>query len=42
MPLQMETRTAVLRTGECMAVPAGMLHAVGGTEPFKVLQITLQ
>ena len=42
MPLIMEGREYVLHAGECMAVPANVLHAVGGTKPFKLLQITLQ
>ena len=31
-----------LGAGDCMAVPAGMLHAVGGGPAFKLLQITVQ
>lgn len=42
MPLTMEGKEYVIHTGECMAVPANVLHAVGGTRPFKLLQITLQ
>lgn len=42
MPLTIQDREYVLRTGECMAVPAHVLHAVGGTTSFKLLQITLR
>ena len=42
MPLTVEGKEYVIHTGECMAVPANVLHAVGGTKPFKLLQITLQ
>jgi quercetin dioxygenase-like cupin family protein len=42
MPLQLEGQTGCLMTGDCIAVPAGTLHAIGGTRPFKVLQITIQ
>lgn len=42
MPLQMGDRVYPLRAGDCMAVPAHTLHAVGGSLPFKLLQITLQ
>lgn len=42
MPLTVEGKETVIHAGECMAVPANVLHAVGGTEPFKLLQITLQ
>lgn len=42
MPLCIEKKTHLLRTGDCMAVPAGVLHAVGGAGAFKLLQITLQ
>ena len=42
MPLQMGDRVYPLRAGDCMAVPAQTLHAVGGSLPCKLLQITLQ
>lgn len=42
MPLTISEKEHLLHTGECMAVPANVLHAVGGTKPFKLLQITLQ
>lgn len=42
MPVQMDGQTVLLKAGECMAVPANVLHAVGGAQPFKLLQITLQ
>lgn len=42
MLLQLDGKTECLRAGDCIAVPAGTLHAVGGTGPFKVLQITIQ
>lgn len=42
MPLTIGTKRQILHAGECIAVPSGILHAVGGTTPFKILQITLQ
>ena len=42
MPIQMDGQTILLKAGECMSVPQNVLHAVGGTKPFKLLQITLQ
>ncbi len=42
MPLRLDAKTERLKAGDCIAVPAGTLHAVGGTRPFKVLQITIQ
>ena len=42
MPVRMDGRTILLKAGDCMAVPADTLHAVGGTKPFKLLQITIQ
>lgn len=42
MPLAVGEEEYVIHAGECMAVPSNMLHAVGGTKPFKLLQITLQ
>ncbi len=42
MPLKLDGKTERLTAGDCIAVPAGTLHAVGGTQPFKVLQITIQ
>lgn len=42
MPLYIDEEQYVLKTGDCMAVPAGKLHAVGGTKAFKILQMTLQ
>lgn len=42
MPLTLEGKTRFIDTGECMMVPAGIAHAVGGSEPFKLLQITVQ
>ena len=41
MPVYQEDKT-VLRAGACMAVPAGVTHAIGGEGPFKLLQITVQ
>ena len=35
MPLTMNGKTTVMRAGECVAVPAGTLHAVGGAGAFK-------
>lgn len=42
MPIIIDDKRQIIHTGECIAVPAGVLHAVGGAEPFKLLQITLQ
>lgn len=42
MPLRMDGEIIVLKCGDCLAVPAQKLHAVGGTKPFKLLQITVQ
>lgn len=42
MPLFLEGKTVLLQKGDCMAVPAGVLHAVGGSGAFKLLQITVQ
>lgn len=42
MPLIVKSKEIVIHAGECIAVPANVLHAVGGTKPFKLLQITLQ
>lgn len=42
MPLVMDGETRILKRGECLAVAAQKLHTVGGTEPFKLLQITVQ
>ena len=42
MPVYQEDKETVLRAGACMAVPAGVTHAIGGEGPFKLLQITVQ
>ena len=42
MPLSIEGRKLHIAAGECYSVPAGVLHAIGGEEPFKLLQITVQ
>ena len=42
MPVYQEDKETVLRAGVCMAVPAGVTHAIGGAGPFKLLQITVQ
>ena len=31
-----------LGAGDCLAVPAQTTHAIGGSGPFKLLQITIQ
>lgn len=41
MPLSMNSVEYVLKAGECIAVPSGTLHAIGGQSAFKMLQITL-
>ena len=42
MPLVIDETEYLLHAGDCMAVPAGVLHAIGGDKPFKLLQITVQ
>lgn len=42
MPLKTPEAQMVLRCGECTAVPAGTLHAIGGAGAFKLLQITVE
>ena len=42
MPVLTEGREHRIQAGQCFMVPAGKLHAIGGTEPFKLLQITVQ
>ena len=42
MPLRVNGACHLLGAGDCMAVPAGTLHAVGGGPAFKLLQITVQ
>lgn len=42
MPLVDGAQTRTLARGDCLAVPAGVTHAIGGAGPFKLLQITLQ
>lgn len=42
MPLKaLEVQTS-LQAGQCIAVPAGTPHAIGGAGPFKLLQITVE
>ena len=42
MPIQLEGREVCIHEGQCYMIPAGIPHAIGGTEPFKLLQITVQ
>lgn len=42
MPIRMEAQKHLLKQGDCIAIPANTLHAVGGSKPFKLLQITVQ
>ncbi|MCF0123163.1 MAG: cupin domain-containing protein [Ruminiclostridium sp.] len=42
MSLTLSGQVHVLCAGYCMAVPANVRHAIGGTKAFKLLQITLQ
>ena len=42
MPLTINGKTVHIGPGQCYMVPAQQLHAVGGKEPFKLLQITVQ
>lgn len=39
--LSFDAKNCILKTGDCIAVPAGTLHAVVGQSAFKMLQITL-
>ncbi len=41
MPLQCGETAHTLHAGDCIAVPANTLHAIGGSSPFKLLQITV-
>ena len=41
MPLRKDENTYLLKEGDCMAVEAGIDHAIGGAGAFKVLQITV-
>lgn len=42
MPIYMNEKKLVIAAGECLAVEAGVLHAIGGEGAFKLLQMTLQ
>ena len=42
MPLRLEGHEVRLGAGDCLAVPAQTTHAIGGSGPFKLLQITIQ
>ena len=42
MPLRLEGHEVCLGAGDCLAVPAQTTHAIGGSGPFKLLQITIQ
>ena len=42
MPVSLEGREVRIGAGQCFMVPATVPHAIGGTEPFKLLQITIQ
>ena len=42
MPLVIDETEYLLHAGDCMSVPAGVFHAIGGDKPFKLLQITVQ
>lgn len=41
MPLTRGGQTVSLAAGDCVSVPAGETHAIGGEGRFKLLQITL-
>ena len=41
MPLEKENETLILKTGECLAIPANLPHAIGGQGNFKILQIMI-
>ncbi len=42
MPVYEDGNKKVIHEGECLCVPKGVLHAVGGEGPFKILQITVE
>ena len=42
MPLRTEMGERILAAGQCLAMPTGVSHAIGGAGPFKLLQITVQ
>ena len=42
MPLRLDGHEVCLGAGDCLAVPAQTTHAIGGSGPFKLLQITIQ
>lgn len=41
MPLERGGQTYLLHAGDCVAMPAGEPHAIGGAGAFKLLQITV-
>lgn len=41
MPLSRGSDNIIIKQGECLAVPANTLHAIGGQKSFKLLQITI-
>ena len=41
MPLHKEGQSYQLHEGQCMAIEAGLPHAIGGAGAFKLLQITI-
>ena len=41
MPLEKDGKTYELHAGDCMAVEAGMPHAIGGGGAFKALQVSV-
>ena len=42
MSLSKNGKTCELHAGDCIAVEAGVPHAIGGGSGFKVLQVTVQ
>lgn len=42
MPLKTPETQTVLHAGECIAVPAGTPHAIGGAGPFKLMQMIVE
>lgn len=42
MPLLKDGEAYELRAGDCMAVEAGVPHAIGGESGFKVLQVNVR
>jgi len=42
MPVKINEDIIMINKGECLAVEANTIHAIGGEGPFKLLQITVK